>query len=93
MQITKADFDNAVKQEWNAGSCIASQAALRLGIAIRPRLSAYTPAATLLFNHLGPKSEDLKKRVVAIFDKHFRNPGDENKPELQKLRASLPITI
>lgn len=33
------------------------------------------------------------KTVMFVFDEHFRVPGDELKPELQALRASLPLTF
>jgi hypothetical protein len=84
MQITKADFDNAVKQTYGGETCIVAQTMMRNGIGVE---SGIHP-----MDFLSDKSPDADK-ARSVFDTHFWKPGDENKPELQKLRASLPITI
>lgn len=93
MQITKEDFDKAVKQPFSVNTCIVAQAALReFGKPLyrpRPDEDGYDTGGSLEFvPYLAAQN-----KVMRVFDKHFRNPGDENKPELQALRASLQITI
>lgn len=91
-QILPCDFDEAVKQPWSTSTCIVAQAARRItgkSLHYQGNLSVapldYTDGGTLKgFNGL---------EAQTVFDKHFRDLGDEKKPELQALRASLPIAI
>jgi hypothetical protein len=84
--ITKRDFDNAVKQEWNYDTCIIAQCMKRNGL---------NPSGYPGPYHLVSELEDRIMPMDAMnsFDAFFNNPGDEKKPELKKLRASLPIPI
>lgn len=81
--ITKGDFDRAVKQPFSGSTCLVAQFMLRNGLEICSDGSA-------LFFAIDHK---IRHKTTWIFDKHFRMPGDESKPELQALRASLPIKV
>lgn len=85
-QITVEDFDNAVKQKWNVFTCIVSQCAMRYNYL--PGIESPASKLRLKLNYREPV-----KGITEIFDNHFRNPGDEAKPELVALRASLPIDL
>ena len=84
MKPIKADFDNAVRQPWSSHSCVVAQMAIRHG--------------TTLYNKRGARREifwrpdiaQVVAKTMIPFDAHFRKPGDELKPELIALRASLP---
>lgn len=82
--IEPVDFDEAVKQPWRSDSCLLAQAGNRIGIP--------------LYDNDGIRRDEWpchgeSYRLQGIFDTHFRTPGDEKKPELVALRASLPIEI
>lgn len=84
--IEKIDFDKAVKHSWSPETCLFSQSALRLGY----RPTCHSAGAELLSALHWPKPLlDMRN----LFDCHFGKPGDENKPELIAIRASLPIEI
>lgn len=85
-RVTIDDFDNAVKQEWSVHTCIVSQFGLRRGL--KHGEDNRSAIGTLL----AKKCRELGE-IQWTFDTNFRKPGDEKKPELQALRASLPITI
>jgi hypothetical protein len=90
--IKKIDFDNAVKQEWNTSTCVVAQAALR----ITGKPLHYTGQIQFdpqVYNDTGMLIGFHGLKIQAVFDRHFRYPGDEKKPELVALRASLPIEI
>lgn len=90
--IEPQDFDEAVKQPWDTKTCVAAQSAKRydmLGAEGEIKQDGNG-------NYIAPFSQKETTacgRVMRIFDKHFRGPGDETKPELVALRASLPIEI
>lgn len=79
-QITVEDFDNAVKQSWGCDTCIVAQYMKRNGVPLSKGVLTFAEDHGLT----GPLGQ---------FDMHFGCPGDENKPELQALRASLPINL
>lgn len=80
--IEKIDFDKAVKQPWSPETCVTAQ--------VDRRLNGFTNMCRRwqLYDE-----SPMMKEVQQSFDKHFRKPGDETKPELVALRASLPIEI
>lgn len=82
--IKKADFDRAVKQPFEHSTCLLAQFSIRNNI-------RYSNGAPKVFGLELGNPAALQARL--IFDAHFKLPGDEKKPELQALRASLPITI
>lgn len=89
MKILPIDFDNAVKQRWSRTTCIAAQAIKRITGRF-PNLAWDDISSQRVW---GNASNETINSTVLIFDKHFVQPGDETKPELQQLRASLPIEI
>lgn len=82
--IKPEHFDAAVKQDWSVHTCLNSQAADGAGFLATSQGASGTELA-------------LKSQVAAklqnIFDLNFEHPGDETKPELVALRASLPISV
>lgn len=88
-QITFEDFDNAVKHPWSSHTCIIAQAIAR--ITGKPATNWDAPHVTEVWDKI-PK-EHAAVGAMKAFDDNFTKPGDENKPELQALRASLPITL
>lgn len=83
MKLLKKDFDNAVKQDWSARKCLIAQCMIRNNIEIKKNWSPLYFAAYC----------DKANRAGQIFDRHFERRGDEKKPEMQELRALLPIEI
>lgn len=81
--ITKRDFDRATKQDWSARTCVLAQASIRAGFE-GDRI-----------NHVINKlvCSYAAEKAMDTFDAYFRKPGDEVKPELRRLRASLPIKV
>lgn len=83
--VTKADFDEAVKQPWNTSTCVVAQFCKRIGI-------------PLYIHQNGDNNPLLKKEVIdnimSQFDGKFCKPGDEKTyPSVIALRASLPIQV
>lgn len=81
-QLTVEDFDNAVKQRWYGYKCIIAQFGLRTNCDIHDESFWIRMTDNSHAYH-----------IRAAFDKHFNVPGDEKKPELVALRASLPIDL
>lgn len=81
-RIEVEDFDNAVKQPWKAETCILNQANKR----INGEYNCY------FFINAVTRS-GLVSNAAHAFDQHFKVPGDEKKPELRALRASLPMKL
>lgn len=85
MTPTKQDFDNAVKQHWSTSTCILAQMHQRL---YDEPLYDYDGKARPEFC-LG-KMNSVMENAMHTFDENFQHPGDENRPAMQQLRASLP---
>jgi hypothetical protein len=83
-KILKKDFDNAVKQPWGDETCLVAQAAMRLKLSDLYQLTG---------GHVDDALDNAADKAMDIFDKNFDLPGDEKKKPLQRLRASLPITV
>lgn len=83
MKILKKDFDAAVSRRFDFKTCLVAQAMIREGILVE---SAYHPVR---YSYYGTKAGEARN----CFGANFSKPGDEAKPELQALRASLPIEL
>lgn len=81
--IEPRDFDEAVKQDWHWFECVLAQCSRRNQMFMS---DGVTPYVMKLSTGEGDK-------VRSIFDEHYLRMGDEKKPELVALRASLPIEI
>lgn len=82
--IEKADFDEAVKQPFDWFTCLIAQYSRRTGQLLpsgKPKVFASNVPG------------EIRAKLMRTFDQHFSNPGDETKPELVALRASLPLEI
>lgn len=88
MKILPIDFDNAVKQKWSKRTCPVSQMTFRLS-----GKYLYDTSGKHVVTTLWRVASSAMRNICDIFDDHFEHPGDETKPELQQLRASLPIDI
>lgn len=82
LKILKRDFDEAVKQPFSVGTCLIAQFAIRNGIELQHGDACW------LASEIG-----VRTTLMATFDKHFLEPKDKNKRELQALRAQLPVTV
>jgi hypothetical protein len=78
---TKADFDNAVKQQWGTRTCLVAQMMKRCNI----------PTDSPTEDGVETFADKHKLRdVMHVFDRHFNYPGDEKKEALVALREELP---
>lgn len=84
-QITVEDFDNAVKQKWTPTTCIIAQHLKRKGVVF---VTGFEPV-----QYAHKSGYEARFGVMRVFDRSFNRPGDETKPELQDLRARLPIEL
>jgi len=86
IRILKRHFDAAVKQEWSSRSCLLSQAGADID---QSSFNSNWPSIGTQIAQRSSSADDLMQK----FDKYFREPGDEKKKHMQKLRSLLPVTV
>lgn len=79
--IKPEHFDAAVKQNWHYKECFIAQCMIANNMDVD------------WINPLRFAEATGIRNLQSTFDRYFNLPGDESKPELVALRASLPISV